>query len=227
MAFCTSCGTKLVEGTKFCTGCGAPQSVASEPATPATVASAAAPAPAAAAPLPAESGGGVLKIILILLAVIVGLVIIVGGAATYYITKRVHQIRVEQSGDNATVKTPWGTVSSNADPGKVAEDIGVDVYPGATMLKEGASSVNFGGMSVATANFESSDSIDQVEKFYKARFPKSNISVADENSRTMVMTTNKGMVTLVLKNEDGKTRIEISRTSGLDSKQNDKERETQ
>jgi hypothetical protein len=146
-------------------------------------------------------------------------VVLVGGAATYYISKRIHQFKVEQRGDAATVKTPWGAISSNTDASKVAQELGVDVYPRATALKEGASSVNFGGMSVATAAFESNDSIDQVEQFYKGRFPRSTISVADESSRTMVVAGDKGMISIVMKSEDGKTKIEISRTTGMNNKQ--------
>ena len=51
MAFCTKCGTKLPEGSLFCTSCGA--SLASAPASPAPAPAAPAPAPAAPAPAPA------------------------------------------------------------------------------------------------------------------------------------------------------------------------------
>ena len=34
MAFCTTCGTKIVEGCKFCTGCGRPLQAPAQTATP-------------------------------------------------------------------------------------------------------------------------------------------------------------------------------------------------
>jgi hypothetical protein len=209
--------------------CGTPQPASSQPASsqpggsPETVPPVStAPAPQPVAAAPAKQGGGALKTVLIVIGVVVVLMVLVAGGligtGIYFAHKLKDGVHVEQSGDNATVKTPWGNFSATNDPAKVAEQLKVDVYTHATPLREGSSSGNFGGISVATARFETSDSMDQVEQFYKARYPKSTMSTADENSRTMMFDNDTGMITVILRNEDGRTRIEISRLTGTGKK---------
>ncbi len=219
MAFCTSCGAQIADGAKFCTGCGvtqvqAPQAVASsQPVAPAPA------QPAAVQPAP-KQGGGALKIVLIVLAVVFGLIILIiaGGIGMgVYIA---HKTKVRQHGNSATISTPWGEVNTTTDPSKVAEQLGVEVYPGATPLKEGASVSGIPGMSIVTARFESDDPIDKIEQFYKEKYPEAMVSTASENARTIAYGGGKGAITIVLHNEDGKTRIDISRVE-RGSKTND------
>ncbi len=213
MAFCTSCGAQIADGAMFCTGCGAAQTQ-----TPQTVASSqtAAAAPVAAATVQPEpkQGGSALKVVLIVLAVVFGLIILGIAAAVgvgVYIAKN---SKVHQHGKDATISTPFGEVSTTTDPSKVAEQIGVEVYPGATPWGQGASVGTFGGMSVANAMFESDDSIDQIEQFYTSKYPNSRVNAGGGNNRTMIFDTEQGKVTIVLMQEGSKTKIHISRVNG-------------
>ena len=197
MAFCNSCGATLADGTKFCSKCGA---VASAPAAVA--------ASAPVTPAPASGGGsGALKIILIIVGVLVFLILLAGGAC-FYAVHRVHNAiessRVHQDGDNVKVETPFGTMQSSKDPAQATKDLGVDIYPGAEVQKEGASSATFGSIHTVTAKFESSDSMDKVCSFYKEKFPSAMSSTADTNRCTIVSNDQKNMVTIHIEpNGDG------------------------
>jgi zinc-ribbon domain len=238
MAFCTGCGSQIENAAKFCPACGTRVPDAVAPGTQSgsressfgggaaatTTATSTATTPAATAtapslgnrvqPVAAPSGGGsALKIIIIIAVVIVGLALLAFAGlfwATYKVKKA---IRVEQNGDNATVSTPWGKVSSNQDSAQVAKELGVDVYPGAKPLP-GASAVTFAGGAVGSAEFQSDDSIEKVGKFYSSRYPKSTVNSQDENNQTIMASTNKGMITIVLVKQDGGTKISLSRIGG-------------
>ncbi|HKW26061.1 MAG TPA: hypothetical protein VJN48_09780, partial [Terriglobales bacterium] len=75
---------------------------------------------------------------------------------------------------------------------------------------------NMGSMSTVTAQFETPDSPELVEAFYKARFPRSNINVSDQNQRTMVFVTpTKGMMNIVIEPQGNMTHITISNVAGV------------
>jgi len=202
MAFCNSCGATLNPGTKFCNKCGA---VAGGP-----------PAPTAATPPAAAPTGGssALKIILIVVAVIVGIGIL--GVATvgivgYRIAKSAH---VRQEGGHVKVETPFGNVESSQDPAQAAKDLGVDVYPGAEVQKNGASSATFGAIHTVTANFESSDSVDKVCTFYKSRFPNAMATTSDQNRCTILSNDQKGnMVTINIEPNGDASKFQITNVS--------------
>ncbi|HYH00595.1 MAG TPA: zinc ribbon domain-containing protein [Terriglobales bacterium] len=224
MGFCTNCGNKIDDAAQFCTGCGTRTSTAVSSGTSQQAAAAASPAPApttpvqtsetkpvqAVQPVSSKSGGSAVKIILIVVAILVGLGILSAGIVGYLAYKAKKSFQVSE--DGATVSTPWGTVTSNNDASKIAQDLGVEVYPGAKAL-EGASAASFGNVSFGSADFETSDSIDKVEAFYKSRFPKSTMSASTETDRTLMVVTDKGWVTVVLEQGDGVTKIRIARTA--------------
>lgn len=202
MAFCNSCGTTLNPGTKFCNQCGA-------------VVSGGPPAPAVAtSPTPAPTGGSsALKIILIVVAVIVGIGIL--GIATvgivgYRIAKSAH---VRQEGDHVKVETPFGNVETSKDPEQAAKDLGVDVYPGAEVQKNGASSATFGAIHTVTANFESSDPVDKVCSFYKSRFPNAMATTSDQNRCNIVSNDQKNMVTINIEPNGDASKFQITNVS--------------
>ncbi len=191
---------------------------------PAPVAAAPQPAPEQAAPAdaaPAQPAkkSNALKIILIVLGVLVLIgVLIVGAVAVggYFAYKKGKEVLQSQQTTNGEVNinTPFGDINTSEDAGKIAAQMGVAVYPGATPLTEGTASSSFGGISVMSAAFETGDSIDQVEQFYKAKFPSASVSASEDNKRAMVFGTPKGLVTLTLRSLDGKTKIDISRLEG-------------
>ena len=175
MAFCNSCGAPLNEGTKFCSKCG----------NAVTGAPAAAAQPITPAP-PSKGGSSALKMVLI----IVGVIVLIGilGVATigivgYRIAKSAH---VSQKGDNVKVETPFGSMETSTDPDKTAEELGVEIYPGAQVQKTGTASVTFGSLHTVTANFESSDSVDKICDFYKQKFPSAQVSSSDQNRCSII-----------------------------------------
>lgn len=211
MAFCNSCGANIAPGTRFCNKCGA-----------AVLASSPVPAPTAAGtpppvtPAPA-SGGGALKAILIVVGVIV-LIGILGVASLGFFAWRIaHHAHIHHDGENVKLETPFGTVESTKDPQEAARTLGVDLYPGAEVLKEGSTSMTFGNVHTAALNFETSDSVDKVCGFYKPKFPNAMVVTSDANQCTIVSNDKKNMITINAKVEGGKTRIVISNVSKSDA----------
>ena len=200
MAFCNSCGAPLNAGTKFCNKCG----VAAGP-TPSAI--------AAPVPVPPPTGSSALKIILIVVAVIVGLGIL--GIATvgfigYRVAKSAH---VTQEGDHVKVESPFGSVETSKDPDQTAKDLGVDIYPGAQVQKNGSASVSFGSMHSVAATFESSDSVDKVCSFYKSKFPNSTVTTSDQNRCTIVSTDQKNMITINVEPNGDSSKFQITSVS--------------
>ena len=202
MAFCNSCGATLNPGTKFCNKCGA--AVAAGASAPGVTSTAPPPAPAP------TGGSSALKVILIVVAVIVGFGIL--GVATvgiigYHIAKSSH---VSQNGDHVKVETPFGSVETSKDPDQAAKDLGVDLYPGAQVQRNGASSAAFGGIRTVTAMFETSDAPDKVCSFYKSRFPGAMVTTSDQNRCTIVSNNQKNMITINIQASGDNTRLQIT-----------------
>jgi hypothetical protein len=207
MAFCNSCGATLDGGAKFCTKCGATQPIGKTPSTTPS-----APAPIATTPPPKNSNA--LKIILIAVAVIVGLGIL-GIAAVSFIGYRIAtHTRVHNRDGNVRVETPFGTVQSTTDPEVAARDLGIDSYPGATVVKGTTSKMNMGNMHTAAADFETSDSPSTVADFYKSKVPGANVISSESDHYAIISTDKKNMLTINIEPKDGKTRIHIAKVSG-------------
>ena len=206
MAFCNSCGATLNPGTKFCNKCGA--AVAPGASTPAGTT---AVPPAVPAPAPTPTGGSsALKVILIVVAIIVAFGIL--GIATvgiigYRIARSSH---VNQNGDHVKVDTPFGSVETSKDPDQAAKDLGIDLYPGAQVQRNGASSAAFGGIRTVSAIFETPDAPDKVCSFYKPKFPSAMVSTSDQNHCSIVSNTQKNMVTINVHPSGDVTKIQIT-----------------
>ncbi len=203
MAFCNSCGASLTAGTSFCNKCGA--AIAAGPTAPVIT------APVPSPPPPGSSSA--LKTVLIIVAVVVGLGIL--GIAMLAIigihfAKHSH---VTQEGDHVKVESPFGTVESSKDPQQAAKDLGVDVYPGAQALKNGAASVSFGNMHTIAANFESSDSVDKVCAFYKSKFPNATVNTSDQSHCTIVSSDQQNMITINVEASGTTTKFQITSVS--------------
>jgi len=197
MAFCNKCGATLDAGTKFCNKCG-------------TSAAAPVPAPGAISAPPATGGSSALKVILIVVAVIVGIGIlgmVTVGVVGYRIAKRTH---VSQQGDHVKVDTPFGSVESSKDPEQAAKDLGIDIYPGAEVQKNGASSATFGNIRTVTAVFESTDAPDKVCTFYKSKLPAAQVTTSDQNRCTIVSNDRKNMVTINIEANGDSSKIQIT-----------------
>ena len=207
MAFCNSCGASIAPGTRFCNKCGAAVLTSS----PAPAAASSAP-PAVSSPAPA-SGGGALKAILIVVGVIVLFIILGVTSIAFFAWRVAHHTRVRHDGDNVKVETPFGTVETTKDPQDAARNLGVDLYPGAEVLKEGSVSMTFGTVHTAALNFETSDSVEKVCSFYKPKFPNATVVTSEADQCTIVSNDHKNMITINAKIQSGKTRIAITNVS--------------
>lgn len=201
MAFCNSCGATLADGTKFCSKCGA--GVAGGPAV------AAAP-PAVPAP-PASSGSSsALKIILIIVGVIVIIGVLGIASVSFFAYRIAKHSKVSQHGDNVKVETPFGTVESSKDPEQAAKDLGIDIYPGSVVQKNGSASATFGNIKTVTAFFESDDAVDKVCSFYKERFPAASVTTSDLDRCTLVTNAPPNMVTINVESRAGGSKFQIT-----------------
>lgn len=205
MAFCNSCGVSLDPGTKFCNKCGA----AVSGATPGAVA-----APVTAAPAPTQGGGsGVLKVILIVVGVFVILGVLAVSTVAFIGWRVARNMHVKQEGNHVKVDTPFGSVETSKNPEDIARDLGVDVYPGALAERNGSATATFGSMRTASAVFKSSDSVDQVSAFYKAKLPNAAVTTSDQNRCTIIAQDQRNMTTINIQADDGQTKIQITHVS--------------
>lgn len=202
MAFCNSCGATLESGARFCPKCGR-----SQPATAA--------ASVAAAPTPAASPQGTsgVKIILIVVAVIVGLGILGVGTIAIVGWRIARHTHIQSRDGNVRVQSPFGTVESTNDPARAAQDLGIDLYPNARVLKENAANISVAGMNTVAAEFESDDPVEKVAAFYKAKFPNANVSVSDQNHYTIV-STEGNLITIDIEPQGDKTHIHVAKVGG-------------
>jgi len=198
MAFCNSCGAQLADGTKFCSKCGT--TITGTPATPQAI---------APGPPPSSGSSSALKVVL----VIVGVIVLIGvlGVATigiigYRIAK---SSRVSQKGENVKVETPFGSVETSTDPHKTAEELGIDMYPGAEVQKDGTASVTLGSLQTVTAKFESNDSVDKVCDFYRSKVPNAKVESSDPSQCSIAATGDGTSTTINAQSRSHGSRFEI------------------
>ena len=209
MAFCNSCGAALTPGTRFCSKCGATVTVSSPAAaTPAVTATPAAPAGQA----PRQSSSA-LKIILIIVAVIVVLGILAVGTFGFFVWRVAKHAHVRQEGNNVKVETPFGSAETTQNPEEAARDLGVEIYPGAQVERQGATTATFMGIHTATARFDSSDSLDKVSSFYKSKFPNAMVSTCDEQRCNIITSDQWNTITINMEADGSGTKIQISNMS--------------
>jgi hypothetical protein len=204
MAFCNSCGTSLESGAKFCPKCGAVQSAAVT-GTPTFAAPVAAPQP--------QSKSAITTILVVVAAMVV--LGIIGLAAVAFVGLRIaRHSKIDNDNGNVRIQSPLGNVESTTDPEKVAQNIGVDIYPGAHVLKGNAANFAAGGVRTVSAEFETDDPPDKVAAFYKSKFPNPMVSTTSGGNTSIVSTDDRNIVTINIGPQSGKTRIQISSVSG-------------
>ena len=224
-SFCTKCGAAVSAETQFCTACGAPTAAAPAnpaayppPAYPPAYPSAAYPPPAAAPP---SSGSSAVKIILIVVGVFVGLGILGVCIFSFTVWRVARAVRVDGPNGQVTVNTPGGTITANQTQTFTADELGTDIYPGASS-GHGSMKMNLPTGSMVTGVFVTPDSKDQVVAFYKSKFG-SEASVYDTATGAL-LTLNKGQQESVMvtvsgnsSQDSGKTRISIVHTKSTKS----------
>jgi hypothetical protein len=200
MAFCNSCGATLQPGAQFCAKCGATL-----------------PAPAPSAPPaigPTQGNSSALKIILIVVGVLVGLGILGTATAGFFAWKVARGTHIQTRDGKVRVESPMGSVITSNDSEDVVKNLGIDVYPGAQALKDGAANVSAGPMHTVTAIFETNDPPERVADFYKSKLPHANVNVSDEKNYTIVSAGNGRFITVTIAAEDGKTKFTVANVSG-------------
>ena len=207
MAFCNSCGATLDSGAKFCTKCGTTQPGSAASATPVFT-------PAGATPAGTPQKSNALKIILIIVALVVGLGILAIGAISFIGYRIAKHSRVHNEDGNVRVETPFGSVNTSTDPDDAARNLGVDLYPGAEVIKGTTSNMTMGTMHTATADFETSDPVSTVGEFYKSKLPNASVVSTTGDHYAIISTDKKNMLSINIEPKDGKTRIHIARVSG-------------
>ena len=211
MAFCNSCGASLAPGIRFCNKCGAAILASSPAANVATPVMAGSTIPAASVPAAnAGQGSGALKVILIVVGVIVLLGILSVGSVAFFAWRIARHAHVRQDGNNVKVETPFGNVETTQDPHDAARNLGVEIYPGAEVLKDGSASATFAGVHTASVSSESTDSVDKIASFYKGKFPNAMVTSSDAGRCTIIANDHKSMITINIEAEGGKTKIQIT-----------------
>ena len=211
MAFCNSCGASLAPGIRFCNKCGAAILASSPAPNVATPVMAGSTIPAASVPAAnAGQGSGALKVILIVVGVIVLLGILSLGSVAFFAWRIAQHAHVRQDGNNVKVETPFGNVETTQDPHDAARNLGVEIYPGAEVLKDGSASATFAGVHTASVSSESTDSVDKVASFYKGKFPNAMVTSSDAGRCTIIANDRKSMITINIEAEGGKTKIQIT-----------------
>jgi flagellar basal body-associated protein FliL len=203
MAFCNSCGATLEAGARFCPKCGTTVPMAAGVA--ATV-----PPP----PAPPAQGSSALKVILIVVAVIFVLGVLGIGTLVFVVRRVAQNSHIRNKDGNVRVETPFGTVQSTNNPDEASRNLGIDLYPGARVLRGNTASI--AGMHTVEAEFESDDPAEKVMAFYSSKFPYANVTTKDRNHYAIVYTDNSNVVTIKIEPEDGKTRIKIANVTGKD-----------
>jgi zinc-ribbon domain len=201
MAFCNSCGATLTEGAGFCSQCGTP--VAAPPRR-STASAGSAPA------TPAPTGSSGLKTLLIVVGAIALIGIFSIVALTFVGLHIARRTRVTRDGEHVRVETPFGRVEASKDPEQAAKNLGVDIYPGADLQNDGASTASVAGIRTTTANFESGDAADKVCGFYQSKFPNSRVSTSDRNRCTIVSDERGNMITVNVESNGDGSRFQIT-----------------
>jgi hypothetical protein len=191
-----------------------------QPVTPAFQPVAAAYQPSPGTPPPAatpnQSGSSALKIILIVVGVLVVLVMLVVGVIGYGVWRVSRAVHLNRATGETTITTPNGTFSSNSSQKFTADDLGTDIYPGATPARGGMRLTLPTGPMVS-ATFTTPDSKEKVIAFYKNRFGSQATTMDTDDGA--ILTVNKSkqdtvMMTITQKpgQADGNTRIRIVHT---------------
>ena len=210
MAFCNSCGAPLNPDARFCSRCGTTTTA------PGTSPSTAVPP----APSSARGGNSAVKTVLI----IVGVIVVLGGlgiaSLSFVALHFARNSRLSQQGDHVKVETPFGSVETSKDPDKAVQDLGVDVYPGAEVQKNGASSATFGSMRTVSAAFQSGDSADKVCSFYHARFPGAKVATSSQRHCTIVSNDPNNVITVNVESSGDGSKFQITSVIKKDTSSN-------
>jgi hypothetical protein len=197
MAFCTSCGAQVAETAKVCPQCAKPLTgPAGGPSTP--------------APAPPRADGGAFRVLLIIIAVVIAVVIVSIAISGYVGFRAMHHAKVISTSSGTKITSAMGNVETTRDVSKFAQESGVEMYPGATLVDQ-AANVRTGDVETIAGNFESTDPHDKVAEFYRTRYP--GATMQDDGGKHVIVSNGPdGTVTIAIApTGQGKTHIAIAR----------------
>jgi hypothetical protein len=110
---------------------------------------------------------------------------------------RVDEHKSGNGNDNVDISTPFGGMSVKTDPDAVAGQTGIDVYPGAKLVKKekdkegdhdsGAADINFSfgkfSLKVKAASYQTPDAPEKVKVFYKKALAKYGVVIECRNDQ--------------------------------------------
>jgi hypothetical protein len=105
-------------------------------------------------------------------------------------------------------------VESTNDPDEAAHSLGIDVYPGATVVKGSTANLTFGQTHTAAAEFETYDAPNTVADFYKSKLPAATFMSSEANHFSLMAGSKGNLTTINIEPREGKTRIAISKITG-------------
>ena len=200
MAFCTACGTQVDPAASNCPSCGAALS-----GRPAQI-SAVPPVP------PPPKGTSGLKIVLMILGGVVLVSIAIALVVIVVAIRIGSHTHVRHTSEGTVVESPFGNVETSQDSQDVIQKLGIEMYPGASLVENTALSMNTAGHQMVAATFESSDSADQVFAFYKERLPKAT-AVKTEDHKVLTSHADGAQITITIEEHEGSSRFHVTRAS--------------
>jgi len=209
-AFCTNCGAALTSSVGFCPSCGTP--IAAAPAAPVQ----AAPPPVASYPTmpPPKSSSSVLKIVLIVIAVVVGLGVLGIGTLAFIGWRVAKSASVTSNGNGGvSVSVPGGgSITTGTASTLTEQDLGVPLYPGASLDTAGSSTIVRGTSKVVQAAYWTSDPVSSVTAFYQSKLG-SGLNVMGLGGETIMnYGSGNNTVTMMVDSESGKTKVNVIHT---------------
>jgi len=167
---------------------------------------------------PPKSGGNTaLKVILIVLGIFVFLVVMVVAVVGYGVYRVRKAMHVNSATGAMTVNTPGFAMNNDPSIKFTADELGVDLYPGAEASKSGNLRMNIAGSSMVSATFLTTDPKDKVVDFYKSKLGESATSMDFGSSAMLSLKkSDQDQVTVTIAPEAnqsaGKTQIHIQHT---------------
>jgi hypothetical protein len=140
-------------------------------------------------------------------------VLLVMGGILFVRSVRVHESR---GSNDVQVDTPLGSVHVSHNPGGTPQTAGMPLYPGAKPMTNHENAVVdlssiFGDkdLHIVAGRWQSSDSIDKVQKYYEDKYPE--MSVIQHTGRVEMHSVNgNGKRVIVLYDRGGSTEISLA-----------------
>lgn len=144
------------------------------------------------------------RVVVTFLAIVVVLAAGFFGLVMYFVK---HTTIVTSNPNGARVEAPFGVVTSDNNPAKLANTLGIDVYPGAIGVK--ATQAELKTETMASMLFRTKAPPRYVIHFYHVRFPDAAVKLTAKES-TLVQFSGRDTITIKAMPLQGETQIEIN-----------------